>query len=349
VPAPRQVFSFLNATNISAALRGEPTVAGAAPRWVMRGSVASAGAPDTKLVANIVICDLEAEAALGIGRAWPCCPAPPAPRGPSPERPRRQNGSKGGARGGAGRLRRAGRGAVRHRALGQGEAHVSASALVRLGVRAGRGERVTLDLGAAKVLASLGLSPAALEDALLAALRPDGPASARVSIDGEAVARVLRARGIPVPPGLLPARIAADLPAGEALDLSAAVRATVAALAEGELLRVDAAVVDAVEYAHECRPAPAGCAAVLLLVPCYMRRICLYCERKGTWARTWASGVTRGRAAESGRRSAMWWCSRRGTCSRRSRPRQTAFRSCSCSTSRPCPSRPLCKAAAGLP
>ena len=103
MPAPRQVFSFLNATNISAALRGEPTVAGAAPRWVMRGSVASAGAPDTKLVANIVICDLEAEAALGIGRAWPCCPAPPAPRGPSPERPRRQNGSKGGARGGAGR------------------------------------------------------------------------------------------------------------------------------------------------------------------------------------------------------------------------------------------------------
>ena len=64
-------FEFFNATALDLELEPLSAVSGSAPRWVLQGKAASQRDPQTAIATSIVICDLEREAALGIGRGWP--------------------------------------------------------------------------------------------------------------------------------------------------------------------------------------------------------------------------------------------------------------------------------------
>ena len=69
----RSKFEFFNATALDLELEPLSAVSGrcSAPRWVLQGKAASQRDPQTAIATSIVICDLEREAALGIGRGWP--------------------------------------------------------------------------------------------------------------------------------------------------------------------------------------------------------------------------------------------------------------------------------------
>uniref|UniRef100_A0A6T6YUC0 ABC3 transporter permease C-terminal domain-containing protein n=1 Tax=Bicosoecida sp. CB-2014 TaxID=1486930 RepID=A0A6T6YUC0_9STRA len=61
---------FLNASEISHILRNNPHVIGAAPRWLLLGSVLRQDEPLVNTSAWILIIDSEKEAEIGIGRNW---------------------------------------------------------------------------------------------------------------------------------------------------------------------------------------------------------------------------------------------------------------------------------------
>ena len=67
----RSKFEFFNATALDLELEPLSAVSVSAPRWVLQGKAASQRDPQTAIATSIVICDLEREAALGIGRGWP--------------------------------------------------------------------------------------------------------------------------------------------------------------------------------------------------------------------------------------------------------------------------------------
>lgn len=64
-------FEFFNATKLDLELSDMPTVSGTTPRWLLRGKAASQNAPQGFIDTSILICDLEREAELNIGRGWP--------------------------------------------------------------------------------------------------------------------------------------------------------------------------------------------------------------------------------------------------------------------------------------
>ena len=164
-------FQFFNAREIEAKLANNSLILGTSPRWILRGSIiAKDGRSDARLATNILVCDLDREERLGVGRGWP------------------------------------------YRPLGEGEAHVTASVLASLGLRGGRGDRVRVDIGLGKLLATFGLSPAALEQLLLASVLRDGLA---VHLNGTLIAEQLAARGLPLPPGVLPDRIDTRIPVAQ--------------------------------------------------------------------------------------------------------------------------------------
>ena len=64
-------FLYFNANDIDAKLEHNPLILGTSPRWILRGSIASkSGQTDTRIVTNIIVCDLDREEKLGIGRGW---------------------------------------------------------------------------------------------------------------------------------------------------------------------------------------------------------------------------------------------------------------------------------------
>ena len=64
-------FLYFNARDIDAKLEHNPLILGTSPRWILRGSIASkSGQTDTRIVTNIIVCDLDREEKLGIGRGW---------------------------------------------------------------------------------------------------------------------------------------------------------------------------------------------------------------------------------------------------------------------------------------
>ena len=67
----RSKFEFFNATALDLELEPLSAVSVSAPRWVLQGKAASQRDPQTAIATSIVICDLEREAALDIGRGWP--------------------------------------------------------------------------------------------------------------------------------------------------------------------------------------------------------------------------------------------------------------------------------------
>jgi ABC-type antimicrobial peptide transport system permease subunit len=64
-------FEFFNATALDLELASLPAVAGSAPRWLLKGRAASHLDPRTAIDTAILICDLERERELNIGRGWP--------------------------------------------------------------------------------------------------------------------------------------------------------------------------------------------------------------------------------------------------------------------------------------
>ncbi len=66
-------FLFLNGNEIQSKLATNPHILGTSSRWILRGSVVakgSRGKNSTRIVTNVLICDLEREKELGIGRGW---------------------------------------------------------------------------------------------------------------------------------------------------------------------------------------------------------------------------------------------------------------------------------------
>jgi hypothetical protein len=66
-------FEFFNATALDLELSSLPTVSGTTPRWLLSGRAARPGMsaePSARIDATIIICDLQREAELNIGRGW---------------------------------------------------------------------------------------------------------------------------------------------------------------------------------------------------------------------------------------------------------------------------------------
>jgi hypothetical protein len=160
---------------------------------MLRGSItAKDGSSDTRIVTNILVCDLAREEELGIGRGWA------------------------------------------HRSLGEGEAHVTASVLSSLGLRGRRGDRARVDIGFGKLLATAGATPALLEQLLQSSVLRDG---ITVHLNGTFIAEQLAARGLPLPPNLLPPTIDTRVPIAQIVDVRALLATTVAQVATNTALR----------------------------------------------------------------------------------------------------------------
>uniref|UniRef100_A0A6U6A8Q8 ABC3 transporter permease C-terminal domain-containing protein n=1 Tax=Guillardia theta TaxID=55529 RepID=A0A6U6A8Q8_GUITH len=65
------VYPFFNASQVRDTLSDIPQVFGVSPRWIVRGSIASSREPSKRVVTYILVCDLEEEERMGVGRAWP--------------------------------------------------------------------------------------------------------------------------------------------------------------------------------------------------------------------------------------------------------------------------------------
>eukprot|EP00960_Hanusia_phi_P075544 768438-Hanusia_phi.AAC.10 len=65
------VYPFFNASHLRLSLSDLPQVLGVSPRWIIRGSIASSKQPSKRVVTYVLVCDLEEEARMGVGRAWP--------------------------------------------------------------------------------------------------------------------------------------------------------------------------------------------------------------------------------------------------------------------------------------
>ena len=115
-----------------------------------------------------------------------------------------------------------------YRPLGEGEAHVTASVLSSLGLRGRRGDRARVDIGFGKLLSTFGVSPALLEQLLQASVLRDG---ITVHLNGTLIAEQLAARGLPLPPGVLPPAIDTRVPIAQLVDVRALLAATVAQVA----------------------------------------------------------------------------------------------------------------------
>jgi len=215
-------FKYFNTTALQAQMQNNSLVLGSSPRWIMRGSIApavkaskaSAGGNTERhklesLVTNILICDLEQEQKLGIGRGFP------------------------------------------HRLLGYGEAHVTDSVLSTLGVRAEAGQRVKVDLGLGKLLATFDITPQFLEQTFLASIMEDG---VPLRLNGTLITQEFRARGFDVPPNVLPAEIDMKIPVDEVVDMRKLIAATVDGIVNGGLMDLELTVVSAIRGTYEKWP-----------------------------------------------------------------------------------------------
>jgi hypothetical protein len=64
-------YLFFNAREIEAKLANNSHILGTSPRWILRGSIAAKnGRSAARIVTNILVCDLEREERLGVGRGW---------------------------------------------------------------------------------------------------------------------------------------------------------------------------------------------------------------------------------------------------------------------------------------
>jgi len=204
-------FQFFNATALDRELSTLPTVTGTSPRWLLRGRAASLDAPQTFIDATILICDLEREAELDIGRGWP------------------------------------------HRLLRHDEAHVMSSLLYSLDVPANEGRGLRIDIGVGKLLSTFGLDADFLEALLLSSIRADE--GVRIQLDGVSIARQLAARGIILPPDVLPAVIETNVPITDVIDMRKLISNSIQGAARGELMTLDyVRVVDSIESTYDKWP-----------------------------------------------------------------------------------------------